>query len=441
MRHSRRAIWTVALIGALLAIAVRWYFVTHALVLQPLDNPNAQADAVEYYRYAWNLLHHGVFSIEIPGPAVPPPDGFRDPGYPLFLMLWMAVTNGYDQWFLGVMAAQCLLGGVTVGCVVISIRNELPVWGLATVAIFAALWPHSVSITACVLSENLTAPLYAAALLALRRTVAKPSMVGNLVAGLLLACAGLTNAVLAPLAVFLAIILHWKRLMGRKQLAILLIAAILPIAGWTFRNSALPPGATASFRAKLNLVEGSWPTYHDAERLWAIHDPVGIQTVAAIDAEAAIMEKSVASGLAVMATRMKPHIGTYVAWYLSKPALLWGWDIGIGQGDIYVYPTRNSPFITQPLMRAVEATAFTLNPLIALLALAAVIFLCTSEAPPVALLVASGTALWVTLVYGILQSEPRFTIPFRAIEIALAIFALVKALEWWQRRKQAVQRS
>lgn len=428
--QPRRRVWGIAVAGAALAIAVRWYFVAHALVLQPLDNPNAQADAVEYYRYAWNLLHHGVFSLRVPTDATPTSDSFRDPGYPLFLSLWMALTNGYEQWFSGVLLAQCALGGVTVGCIVLAVRDELPDWALIMAAALAALWPHSVSITACVLSENLTAALFAGALLALRQATIRPSLAHSLIAGLLLAFAGLTNAVLAPLVVVLAVIVHWKRVMKPRQIAILALAGVLPLVAWTARNTTVPTGATASFRAKLNLVEGSWPTYHDAERLWAIHDPVGIQTVAAIDAEATVMENSLTAGLSVMTSRMKDHPGTYLGWYLSKPALLWGWDIGIGQGDIYVYPTRNSPFITQPAMRSVEAAAFVLNPLIGFLALLAVLTVTLIQKPPVAILIAACTAAWITLVYGVLQSDPRFTIPFRGIEIALALFTVTRLIAW-----------
>jgi len=223
---------TILVIGSLLAIALRGYFITAAIVFQPLDDARSSIDAAEYYRRAWNMLHHGVLSIDIPSQAAPAASSFRDPGYPLFLALWLAVATDYQNWYAAVLVAQAVLGGVTVACVVIAFRHEIPTWALAKVALLAAAWPHSVTIASCILSENLTAPLVAGSLLALRRSVESPTRSRALLAGLMLACAGLTNAVLAPMTIVLALVLHKKRYMTLGPLAVLSLAALLPLMTW-----------------------------------------------------------------------------------------------------------------------------------------------------------------------------------------------------------------
>lgn len=427
--------WIVAFIAAALGIFIRWYFVTHAQVLQPLDEPNVRADAVDYYRYAWNVAHHQVFSSAVPSPLAPAADSFRDPGYPLFLAFWMWVFPSYDAWYAAVLLAQAVLGGITAAFLVLAFRNAVPTWLLGVLAVFAATWPHAVSMTAYVLSENLTAVLVAALLLAIRHAVARPSLMNSILAGLAFAIAGMTNAVLVPLVVPVAGALLLKRSLGGRHIATLLFAAIIPLAAWTLRNAAVSSEASSSFRAEQNFVQGSWPIYHEAYQLSSRGDASGIRAIDEINEETSLLRANLRQGLTAMGTRIGDRPWMYLGWYLSKPAVLWGWDIRIGQGDIYVYPTRQSPYATDPAFKAMEAIAFIINPLLALLALGGVVLVVARRESNAVVTVAATAAVWVTFVYGVLQSEPRYAIPFRGLEIALACVATNQAIRWLRERK------
>lgn len=433
--HRRAgALYAIALLGALLAIVVRWYFVTHTQVYQPLDRPGDPVDAIEYYRYAWNIVHHHLFSQAAANTPDPMADSYRDPGYPLFLAAFMWLTNSYEQWYGTVLLAHALLGGVSVACMVLALRDALPRWMLAFVALAMALWPHSISMTAYMLTENLTAPLWAMAILALRIAVVRQSPSITIAAGLALAAIGLTNAVMAPVVVPLAWVLHRKKAMSGRLLVILLLAAIAPLAAWGARNAWISHGQSSSFRAQINLVQGSWPTYHLAAQLDAHHVAEGTQTVEAINHEIHALQADPAGGMRIMGRRMSERPFTYLAWYLSKPALLWGWQIGLGAGDIYVYPTRNSPFVTQPAWRILEGIAYALNYVIALLALPGLLMALMKRSGDTALAAIAVTLAWITLVYGILQSDPRYAIPFRGGEFALAAMTVLMAVAWRRRR-------
>jgi len=431
----------VIVLATLLALFVRWYFVTHAQVLQPLYRDSSWGDAGQFYRYAWNLFHHGVFSTAAPGTAAPVPDSFRDPGYPAFLAIGMAITGSYDQWYTFVILAQVALGGITVACAALAIRDAMPTWLLIVAAGTMALWPHMVSIPAYVLSENLTAPLCAITALALRQAAVRRSKGYAVSAGLSLALAALTNAVLAPLVIVLALAFAWKHTMTRRHLLVFVAAAALPLFAWGIRNAGLSGLLSPSMRAEINLVQGSWPTYHSATQLAAVEDPVGVQTLNAINLEIAALHDDRARGLHAMAERMSHAPGSYISWYLSKPALLWGWEIGLGSGDIYMYPTRNSPFVTNPAFKAVEAVTFVLNGVLALLALTGVIVVASRREPSAAMITFAATAAWVTVVYGVLQSDARYSTPYRPAEIALACVAVSAAVTYARGRISGARKS
>jgi hypothetical protein len=420
----------VALLGGLLALFLRWYFVTHAQVLQPLYRDSEWGDAGMFYRYARNLLHHGLFSSSALDSANPVSDSFRDPAYPTFLALGMAITDNYDQWYTLIILSQVALGGITVTCATLAIRDAVPTWILALAAITMACWPHLVSIPAYVLSENLTAPLCALAALALREAAVSRSVGYTLVAGVTMALAALSNAVLAPEALVLALAFVWKRTMPRRQLLVFVAASAVPLLAWSVRNATVSSTLSPAMRVEMNLVQGSWPTYHAATQLASVEDPVGLQTIDAINLEIATLHINRMEGLKLIAGRMSHSWGTYVAWYLGKPALLWGWTIGLGSGDIYMYPTHNSPFVTNPIFKAIEVLAFILNGMLALLALAGLIVVALRRSPPAALITFAVTAVWVTVVYGVLQSDARYSTPYRPAEIALACVAVAAAVSY-----------
>jgi len=145
--------------------------------------------------------------------------------------------------------------------------------------------------------------------------------------------------------------------------------------------------------------------------------------------------------------RLGQHPLRYAAWYLlEKPHLFWDWNIQIGYGDIYVLRTQDSPFQTKPAWIAVAAICRAMNLLLMLLALAS-LFLAWSkrrfqnifgeQANRAAVVAVVGLTVFATLVYTILQAEPRYSIPFRSFEILLAVTTLSAIKTWWrQRHKQ-----
>lgn len=441
--------WPLALLAVgLLALALRWYYVTTAMVLDPV-----RGDATQYYAYAWNLANHGVFAKDSIGSTVLHPDNYRDPGYPVFLALWMKLLGTGEAWYGAVLLCQALLGALTVVLGTHLGKYWLPSrWAIAS-GVLMAVWPHSVTINGYLLTETLFGFLCVLGLLLFARSCTRGNVWLAGIAGLTLGAAALTNAVLLPFGVLLAGILAWRKLAPGKLCLALLLGALLLPCGWAMRNTRIShptPADSSMGRAMQNFVQGAWPGYHEAYRNSIFGDTAAQakaqDTVRAVDDEMQLAANHPLVEIKAVAQRFGRHPWHYALWYLvEKPQELWGWSIVIGQGDIYVYPTANSPFQTNPAWMALAAVCHAINPLLMALALLGSLMACLgyrttqleTEASHVAPISAACLLAFVTLVYSTLQAEPRYAIPFRSFECLLAVSACWQvALRVQQRIRQ-----
>jgi 4-amino-4-deoxy-L-arabinose transferase-like glycosyltransferase len=343
----------------------------------------------------------------------------------------MKIYGQWDSWYAAVLLSQALLSSLTVVLMIALARHWLPGGWLVLAGLLMSIWPHTVAMSSYLLSETLFGFLAALGLFLLRISLDRRSATLAAISGVGFSLAALTNAILIPFAPMLAVYLMVRKRASHRLCAVLAIAAIAVIGPWMLRNSLVPANAgqsSSSGRAMVNLVQGSWPDMSRAYQAAMKHDPAGIAALGAIDHETNILQSSPTAGLFLIGQRMARQPGHYVWWYLSKPALLWDWDIRIGQGDIYVYPTRNSPFKTEPVFRAIAALCRALNSWLFVLAIAGALLALlpktqTSQGQAAAALM----LLFVTLVYSMLQAEPRYSIPFRGLEITLATYAAFRA--------------
>ncbi|EIL99417.1 glycosyltransferase family 39 protein [Rhodanobacter denitrificans] len=435
--------WLLALSAiTLLALALRWYYVSTALVLNPV-----RGDATQYYAYAWNLANHGVFAKDAPGAPILGPDNYRDPGYPIFLALWMKMLGTGDAWYAAVLLCQALLGALTVTLTTQLGKQWLPTGWAIVGGLLMAVWPHSITINGYLLTETLFGFLCALGLLLLARACLCGSAWWAAAAGLALGAAALTNAVLLPFGVLLAGFLAWRKLAPRKICVALAVGALLLPGVWAVRNTQLPPpaaGNSSKDRALQNFVQGAWPNYHDAYRNSIFGDAVTRastrDTLHAVDEEYAALLDSPMDGAKTIMRRFGQDPGRYAAWYLfEKPQELWGWSVVIGQGDLYVYPTKNAPFQISPPWIALAAICHSLNLPLMLLALAGLLVAWLRRRgshgrdTPVgytSLISVICILIFATLVYTTLQAEPRYSIPFRSFEVLLAVTACCGIATW-----------
>lgn len=421
--------WAIAVLGiSLLALTLRLYFVTTVVVDHPI-----RGDAIQYVTAAWNLIHRHVFSIAPPNTPVIYGDSYRDPGFPSFLAIWLSLFSETGPWYLATLVAQASLGAATITLLMIASRRWIPDSWLVAAGLLMAIWPHSVTICSYLLSETLFGFLCALALFLLSTGATRQSYGWFTASGLCFGAAALTNAMLLPFAPLLAAAMFMLQPATRKYAIVLALSGLLMPFMWQIRNAQLPStGHDASGRALLNLVQGSWPDYHSSWRAHVIyHLPDTDHVQQKIEDEYNVVRGNFAHGLSAMYSRMSQAPFRYLAWYASKPAHLWGWGIQIGDGDIYVNPTLNSPFMFNPVLRVMAAACEALNPILAVLAgWGCLSTLRNSRRAPMIALAISLMTLYVTGVYSLLQAEPRYAIPFRCIEILLAGYGLRRIVEW-----------
>ena len=419
----------------LCALLMRAWFITSGLVLDPMTG-----DAIQYCNYAWNMLHAHVFSLAEPGSAAVTPDGFRDPGYPLLLALLMGPLGSGDTWYHCVLGVQALLGALTAGLTERVARSWLGARPALIVGLAVALWPHNVVMCDFLLSETLFGFTVVAALWLLARAQRRGKLLHWGAAGLGLGAAAMVNATLSPFGALSAAMLWLRKAAPRSAAAALLISSLLLPGAWAMRNAGLPPLAAPTGRALGNLVQGSWPEYHAAFMAAEQGDAGARETMSHIYAEMALAMDTPLQGLIAVFQRVAGAPWHYAAWYAWKPELLWGWTLRIGAGgDIYPYPILHPLYRVDAAMRAFESLCVTFNPVLGILMLGAAAALLARPAALRASPLLYATALLVafeTVVYTVLQSEPRYSIPLRPLQMLLAVTAGRWLWHCWTLRRQ-----
>jgi hypothetical protein len=398
-----------------------------------IDRP-IRGDAVDYMAYAANLLHHHVFSKTL-GTSAPVPDSYRDPLYPMFLAGVVKVVAGADLQVRAIQNIQALLGALTVSAWLCLARRWLRPGWLALAGFLLAVWPHSITCPAYLLSETLLGFLLALALATIAAGLADNRLDRLATAGLLMGCAALTNAVLAPLMPALAFMAYLKHPSRRRACATLLLASLLLPGLWTVRNFFSASGQDAGQRAITNFVQGSWPEYHEAWRAALSNDAHGRATSHRIDDEVALAVRDRRAGFAAVIRRVGSEPGRFALWYTGKPALLWSWDMRIAAAPLYVFPTHESPIESRSALKASVSALAVLNPLIGLLALVGCgAILCRHDYKAGRAMAAM--LIYVTVVYSLLQAEPRYAVPYRGAELVLAVTACAFLIGYMEARKR-----
>jgi hypothetical protein len=406
---------------------LRVYFIQIGQVAVPV-----RGDIREYYAYAWNMVHFGVFSHVAPGFVVPATDAFRGPGYPLFLAAGMWLQPRPDLWYTLMLHAQAVLGALTVTAPVLLARRWLSLGWALLAGVLMALWPHPIAATGALVSEVVVgATLAFAVWCAASASDAEGRRAWGwaLASGALFGYAWLVNPLVLLLPPLL-VLCSWRP--GKRAPAALLLAVfLLPVVAWSARGLTLPAGSGSLDRAEMNFVQGSWPLYHKANVFVVLDaNPDAKAMMQAINDEIAQVRLDPAAGARRIGTRMAGDPGYYARWYLlQKPWLLWDWDIRVGAGGVYFHEVTHSPLQSNPSLRASTAALHAINPLLFALALAAAFALAWGRwrRRPWAGNAATMTALaflYFTVMHAVLQAEPRYSIPYRFIEVLLVASAL-----------------
>lgn len=408
-----------------LSLWIRVTYFQHTVIDTPV-----RGDAIFYLQYAKNLLNHATFSKET-GSTSPAPDSYWAPGYPAFLAAVIVAADVlHVQAYPAIMALQVLLGALTAVLTFLIARLFLDrKWSLAA-AVLAALSPHMVSLGANLLTETLYAFLLTASVYVFLLGFSRRSGVLYAASGAVFALAWLVNPVMFFLPLFFIAAALWFHARengtpaGARRGMIVCLVLFLAIAGaWQARGILnVPPGSpSGADRLLTNLIIGSHSDYY---RIWRA-DPRNDSNPASLDLQR--LGGSYPAFAELLWQRIRQRPLHYLKWYfVDKPLLLWGWNIRVGQGDVYVFPVVRSWYQTSGPAAALHAVMKSLHFWLFALAILGLFVLVRRGARgrdtvPAFLYI---VLVYVSAVYVVTQSEPRYSVPLRPEFYLCAVYFL-----------------
>ena len=416
-------------------------FVQSTVVSRTVVDYPLRADAGEYFAYAFNLKHFGVYSSAktwaTPGETALAPDKMRSPGYPIFLQL-VGTPEPTESYIRKVTILQAGLGVLSVWLAFLIAASFVARPLALLVALVVAINPHLANMSSLVLTESLFVFLLLASVLSLQRAAHSRSFVLFALTGVLWGLCSLARPTTQYFPVLLLLaVFAMPALRSHARPALLAFACFIAVlAPWVIRNQSVPDVKGADIMVN-TLAHGSYPGFMYENRPETFGFPY------LFDPHLAEKTRDLPTILRSIAGSFKSDPATYAHWYLlGKPYFFLSLE-NVQAFDIYIYPTLRTPYMedrTFDLMRRITVALHW--PLMILGLAGALLLLVRPQALGLnAASVQSGRIVAALILYAILfhmvvAPFPRYAIPFRPLLFALA--ALPVGAAWHAiRRKRA----
>lgn len=419
-----------AMLGLLLAILLlafeqRYQAIDKTVVENPL-----RGDAFRYFVIAHNLNNYGVYSSDQAGlknASQVKPDAVISPGYPLFMSAFLHDREEEGD-FERLLMAQAVLGTLTVLLTFFIARQMLPLWASAVAMFLTAVSPHLVSLTTYFLTETLFTFLLALGVLLTQLSFKRRSVRLGVGAGVVLAAAALTRPSLQYFAPFLLIATFAIRTLPKRPAVAVFLGFMVGMSPWWVRNYTAIGLSSDSTLMASTLHHGSYPGLMFEGRPETYGYPYRFDPDARADGS------SVTNALAAIRKRVNEDPGEMIRWYLfGKPYTFWQWNLTESIGDVFVYPTIDSPYFRVPHFRLLHHGMRVIHgPLV--LAGALGIFLtvvlawraraAATDHELIAAFIVAALIAYMIALHVIGAPFPRYSVPLRPYIYVLAILLL-----------------
>jgi 4-amino-4-deoxy-L-arabinose transferase-like glycosyltransferase len=411
-----------------------------AMVLGTEIDVPLRADAGDYVTYATNLADHGVYSAERvsgvdAGQRTPTPDAFRNPGYPLFLTLFLRDGITIPRFVLDVTMVQALIGVGTVFLVFLLGRMLIGAPMALVPAALTAISPHQIAFTAHVLTETLFTALFVLFVLLLVRAVGKRERpaAGWIWVGVVLGASVLVRPTLLHLPLLLGAIvmiaMPWRK--GGAALVCLLLGYALAAGPWFARNLLVVGQMTDDRLTIAALHHGSYPDFRFEGRAETQDFPYRA------DPESPRISASMDSVLAHIVDQFEQQPSSMLRWYLiGKPMAFFSWNVGQSDDPVMQYPAVHNPFAERwdlaslvPIMKALH---WPLILFAALVVAASFVTRCAATSTCWTLPVRwiGALLLYAIAVHVVGVSFGRYSVPFMPLVYVLATVGVVHGARW-----------
>lgn len=446
--HKRKGTYIICML-----LALGFYLRSESLWQTVVVPPAIRADAGDYFTYAYNLYHHGIYSRDHRGLTEEGaaggilPDAVRSPGYPLFLLLFMG--GGTIPVILShVLFSQVLISTLTVALAYGVYRRFLSLFWATSAAILTVLCPHLIVVNIYALTETLFCffLVLAAGWLALATSWNSRMSLGFL--GALLAAACLVRPSLQYFTPLLALSLG-VGISSRehaKRAAALLLGFLLVIAPWFARNLTTLHRLSDDTLKVAFLHHGIYIDFMHNQQQESYGYPYKF------DPRSPEIGRSTATVVTEIVERFRQAPVEHSVWFFfKKPISFWSWNIVAGQGDVFIYPVQRTPYSDEPpfvwshrLMKFLHLPLVCLGLLGCILSwLPAVTRKLGPEAVPVVRFI-SLLLIYFTALHVVGAPFPRYSIPLRPFIYGMAIFSTAflwdhvrnRAQSWYARVRE-----
>ena len=427
--------WSTPLLLLILALAA---LVQFTVVARSRSEMPMVSDAADYFSYAYNLKHFGIYSNALTWAGEPPPggvqpDALRSPGYPLFLLA-IPGLDASDAYLHQVALVQATFGVLSVWLVFLVGGHFLrPGWSHLA-AFITAISPHLANLDTYLLTETLFHFLLLLSVQASILALSRPGKWMPLLAGLAWGLCSLVRPTVMFVPALLLLCTIAVPAMRKWHLAAFWVfAGFLAVqTPWLLRNQVSSPDRSQGSLMVGTLHHGSYPDFMYQNRPETLGWPFRY------DPRSEQAERDLPSALSDIAGKFRAQPLAYAKWYLlGKPGTFLSW--GYIQGhDIYVFEPLQSPYLDNPWFAVSRTLAFWLHwPMMLLGSIAALLawwrptWLGLEGDRLLAARLVSLVILYAIAFHMLAAPYPRYGVPFRSL---IQVMALASASTWISRR-------
>jgi len=421
MTENFKQFLLVALL-VILSFVLRWEYVKNTNIIHPI-----RADAYEYTMIAHNLANDHVFTSERNHQGKPSHEA-RPPGYVFFLAAIVSLTDSFQAFYISILFIQCLFGAGTVGLVYALARFMFPPFWSALAALFVALSPHMIVMSAYILTESLFTLLLLLATVLLVWACQKGGAGRLLLAGVILGLGIFVRPVLALFPLLCLPIFFFVKKEKKKSrvlaiFAFFLLASFSLQASWSiWRTATLGFESKQTSQFKTALVCGTYPgiTYRDLPGMPYREDPEFQQ----------IMDKDYTELFRHIVQNIQDNPGRYLKWWLvGKPMMFWSWHVFFSDG-VNFYPIEFSWFDTSPPMKMLRSIMLGVHPALVALSIIGIVLFglgrFQASSATIAYILCFVLVAHFSLMFMVLAPFPRYALPLGPELYVMSVFALWK---------------